>query len=211
MRTPLKQAAAILVLALSTTACLPVSYIESGHSATGVSELRRPATPTPVFVKVQFYANGERQPDGDSMVKAEVVKDLIASKVLRPVASTRKAAILRIDVDNRYKVGQATGAGLLDGLTFGLAKAETRDDYHIAVDYRDPSGRRRMGSYTHAIVSASTIAKRPKNARPLDDVNDAFQVVIWQTVLDFLGDLQAVGNSGMSIMFVPHEQKDTSP
>jgi hypothetical protein len=209
MENQLFKLASILLLALAATGCseLSYSYIESGHSVTGLGELHRPARPAVVVVNAQFYSNGKRQPDGDAAVKEEVDKDLLASGVLRPVEpSRRKAAVLKIDVDNRYDTGQAAKGGLMSGLSFGLVKATTRDDYHITLDYRDPYGLRRMGSYTHAIVTKAGGGKPPEKGRPLDP-RDAFTVVIWQTMLDFLGDMQAVGNS-KSVMFVTRERRN---
>jgi hypothetical protein len=207
MRTRPSQSAAFLLVALTATACATDSYIESGHATTAVNELHPPATPALVLVQAQFYANGRRLPAGDSVVMAEVIKDLAASRMMRPVASSgRKTGVLKIDVNNRYDAGQATIAGLLNGLSLQGVRTTTRDNYDITMDYDGPSGVRRMGSYSHAILSTEGGGPPPANGRPVA-VNDAFQVVIWQTVLDFLGDMQAVGNDNTSILFVSHDRK----
>jgi hypothetical protein len=152
-------------------------------------------------VRAHFLENGKRRPQLDSSLAAYVARTLAASGVLYPASTGHVKAVLEITMDDRYNAGAARGGGLLSGITFGRSWHTARDDYNIAITYRGGNGVRRTGYYRHAIVTLSGRGPPQGRGRPLKP-EEAVAVVINQTVMNFLGDMQAVKDNAAPVLFV---------
>jgi hypothetical protein len=201
MRRP--HSAAVCLLALCVAGCAPyrAAFVESGHSTVGVSDLQKPPEPLPVRVRVQFLANGEHKPNADGLVMKDVDDALAASGVLVRVQGDTGIGVLEVTVDDRYDNSSSTAHGFINGLTFGEVTRTTRDDYVVTLNFRNTAGLTRAGHYTHAIITEAGKGPPPDRGRAMTP-EQAFSVVISQSLLAFLGDLQAVDGNEQSILFM---------
>jgi hypothetical protein len=190
------------LLALCSAGCVSVnSYVENGHNLADFRELHGNGQPQPVRVVVDFKTNGKSRPVLDQRVANIVIQVLSRTNVLMPV-SGNPDTILKVVVDDRYDADQARGEGMETGMTFGAAGVLTRDDYHFFISLQGPDGKPRVGSYRHAMITvAGRAAKTPPSyGQPLS-ADAAFDVIVKQSILEFLANVQQSGDA--PVMFVP--------
>jgi hypothetical protein len=201
---------AVCALALLTSGCLPVVpikyYAYEGHSHTDFHDLtpRDPATPVHIVADLRF--NGNPHPEGNPELSEEVARVLRASHVLTPVESA--PATLTVVLDDAFDAGDASSSGWATGLTLGLIGLHVKDSYTFTVTFKDADGQPRIGHYVHAMETVHKDQPQSK-WRPFDSPEEAFAVVVKQAMLDFLADLQAVGNVNEPITFVPQTETET--
>lgn len=187
---------------LGSAGCVSVnSYVENGHNMAGFRELDSKGQPQPVRVVAQFKANGLRRPELDQRVCNSVIQVLARTNVLMPV-SADPGTTLKIVVDDRYDDDQAMGQGIESGMTLGLSGVIARDDYHFDMSLQGPDGKPHIGTYRHAMITvAGRAAKAPPSyGQPLS-ADDAFDVIVKQSVLEFLANVQEAGDA--SVIFLP--------
>lgn len=201
MRPSLKLVACSLI-ALGCAGCVSVnSYVEDGHNLADFHDLHGNGQPQPVRVVVEFKSNGQRQPKLDPRVYNTVVEVLQHTKVLAPVSGD-PGTTLKIVIDDRYDDDQARGEGMETGMTFGVAGVKARDDYHFFMTLQGSTGAPRVGSYRHAMITVGGRASKtpPSYGQPLS-ADNAFDVIVKQSVLEFLANIQAAGDE--PVIFVP--------
>lgn len=201
------QSVAACALAVLASGCVPQHFfVEEGHTHTDFHDIKARDPVTPVRVDVDFRRNGQPYPLANPTLAREVNQVLRRSHVLWPVADA--PAVLKVVLDNRYDEAQARSSGFMTGFTEGFVGTNVKDEYVFTLTYKDASGQPRSGRYVHAIETVEGNSKAVSKARPLDSPSEAFTVVVKQSVLDFLADLQAVGDSDEPIMFTTPEKLD---
>jgi hypothetical protein len=195
--------AIVVALTLGAAGCVSVrSYVEEGHAAAGYRDLQPQDAPLPVRLSVKFLHNGVPYPPADGELYNEVSRVLRDSGVMISARGDVHAA-LEVVVDDRYDENVARKRGLLTGLSEGGIASQVRDDYEFTLSFTQEGGAPRIGHYRHAIISVAGNQPPPtRGARALDP-QDAFAVVVRQTVLDFLADVQGLGDSRMPVIMVP--------
>jgi hypothetical protein len=125
---------------------------------------------------------------------------LRASHILWP--SDSAGATLTVVLDDIYDPGQARSGGFMAGFSEGLVGFHIDDNYIFTITFKDAGGQPRTGRYEHAIETVVGKQKPDSKWRPFDSPNEAFAVVVKQAMLDFLGDLQTVGDTDEAVIFV---------
>ena len=190
-----------LLLALCSSGCAGTGsvYVEDGHDSADYSDIEPRDPPMPVHVDCQFLRNGEPHPEVNGVLCSEVVRVLQNTRTLAP-AGRGTAATLKVTVDDRADISRAFNGGLITGLTQGLIGVETRDDYHFTYSLLKVQSKPQTGLYRHAMITVAGNVPTPSSGRPLT-ADDAFTVIVKQSVLAFLADVQS-SPSGEAGMFV---------
>ncbi|MBL6750767.1 MAG: hypothetical protein ISP90_09615 [Nevskia sp.] len=198
---------AVCSLALLAGGCVSQGfYVQEGHTHTDFHDLAARANPTPVRIEPDYRQNGVPHPEGNAALQAEVARVLRASHVLVPQDSA--PATLTVMLDDVYDAGRARSGGYLTGFTEGLVGFHINDDYVFTITFKDAGGQPRSGRYEHAIETVEGDQKPDSKWRAFETPNEAFAVVVKQATLDFLFDLQAVGDTDEPIMFVSPSDAD---
>jgi hypothetical protein len=194
-----------LFCALAASGCVTTdAYVEGGHDKADFSDLRPRNPPTPVLVVADFRVNGESQPNINQTVFNEVVRVLQNSKVLKPVSGD-PGLTLTVLVDDSVDLDQARHQGLITGLSEGLIGNSVRDEYRFTYSLQAPDAKPQTGLYRHAMITVTGTAPPPGAGKP-HSASDAFAIILQQSVLEFLADLQTVEGT-TPVLFVP----DTPP
>lgn len=193
----------VFAFALGVAGCVSVrSYVEEGHAAAGYHDLKRLDPPLPVVLSVQFLHNGKHYPPADRDLYNEVSRVLRESGVMISARGDVHAT-LQVVVDDRYDETLARQRGLLTGLSEGQYASQVRDDYDFTLTFTRAGGEPRIGHYRHAIITVAGRQPPPTHSGRALDPQDAFAVVVRQTVLDFLADVQDLGSTGTPVIMVP--------
>ena len=191
--------------ALLTTGCVSTTYyVEEGHTHADLQDVHQRVPPTLVHVSVEFLRNGAHYAEGDGPLNAEVRSILLDSHVLYPVFSNAPLD-LHVVLDDHFDPGAARSAGTLSGVTQGFVGNHIRDEYAFSISLHGQGMQPRIGSYCHAIETVVGRATPDSSGLARSKPDEAFQIVVKQAVLDFLVDMQAVGDADEAIMMVPDE------
>jgi len=192
---------AICLFALALGGCVtPKAYVENGHDKADYRELRPRNPLTQVQVVVDFRVNGQPHPEVNAAVFNAVVRVLQQTRVLQPVDGD-PGLTLRVTVDDIADLDAATSSGWMSGLTEGLAGNLTRDDYHFKYSLQGHSGPPQTGLYQHAMITVTGRAVPPSYGQAHSS-NEAFAIIVKQSVLEYLHDFQGI-NPNTPIMLVP--------
>lgn len=192
---------AICLIALVLGGCVsPKAYVENGHDKADYRELLPRNPPTQVQVVVDFRVNGQPHPEVNHAVFNAVVKVLQQTRVLQPVDGD-PGLTLHVTVDDIADLDAATSGGWMSGLTEGLAGNLTRDDYHFNYSLQGRSGLPQTGLYRHAMITVTGRAVPPSYGQPHSG-NEAFAIIVKQSVLEYLHDFQSI-NPETPVMLVP--------
>ncbi|MDR3416304.1 MAG: hypothetical protein P4L83_08965 [Nevskia sp.] len=191
------------LFALLGSGCVSVNaYVEDGHDKTDYRELKPRDPPTPVQMVCEYTRNGEPEPDVDSTICREVARVLQQTQVLLP-AETDAAATLKVTVDDRSDLARDRSEGIMTGATQGKVGLTARDDFRFALSLLNADGAPpQSGLYDHAMITVAGDAPVPGYGRPRS-AGDAFAVIVQQSVLEFLHDIQATAGMDGPVMFVP--------
>lgn len=190
------------LLALCSAGCVSVnSYVENGHNLADFRELHGKGQPQPVRLVVDFKTNGKRRPELNERVSSIIIQVLARTNVLA-VVSGDPGTTLKVAIDDRYDDDQARGEGMEAGMTFGVAGVVTRDDYHFFISLQGSDGKPQVGSYRNAMITVAGRASKtpPSYGQPLT-ADNAFDVIVKQSLLEFLANVQQAGEE--PVMFVP--------
>lgn len=191
-----------LLLALVASGCVSTNaYVENGHDKADFRELKPRKPPTPVKVIAEFRINGEPHPEVNNAVFNVVVRVLQRTAVLQPVSGD-PGLTLRVIVDDTVDLDEARRSGLMTGLTEGLTGSITRDEYHFTYTMQSSASEKpQTGLYRHAMITVSGRAVPPSYGQPHSS-DEAFDIIVKQSVLEFLYDLQSIGTDE-PVMLIP--------
>jgi hypothetical protein len=192
--------------ALCNSACVPINaYVENGHNEADFRDLHGNGPPQQVRVAVEFDVNGKRKPEVEPRVYNTVLVVLQHTNVLQPVNGDPDST-LKIVVDDTFDPNQIRNDALQTGVTMGMTGVTARDTYHFFMTLKGPEGKPRVGSYRHAMITvAGRDAKTPPSyGQPLS-ADEAFDVIVKQSILEFLSDLQSE-HGDEPVMLVPDNE-----
>lgn len=191
-----------ILLALVASGCVSTNaYVENGHDKADFRELKPRTPPTPVQVIAEFRVNGEPRPAVNNAVFNEVVRVLQRTAVLQPV-SGNPGRVLHVIVDDTVDLDEARRRGLMTGFTEGLSGSITRDEYHFAYTMQSSNAEKpQTGLYQHAMITVAGRAVPPSYGQPHSS-DEAFSIIVKQSVLEFLYDLQSI-DGDEPVMFIP--------
>jgi len=191
----------VLFFALAAGGCVSNNvYVENGHDKADFRDLRPRDPPTPVLVVADFRVNGQARPEVNPQVFGEIVRVLQRTRVLKPV-STDPGVSLTVIVDNTVDLNQAGKQGFMTGLTEGLVGSMVKDNYRFTYTLQKKGGKPQTALYQHALITVSGREAPPSYGQP-HGIDDAFAIVVKQSVLEFLSDIQSI-NGDEPVMFVP--------
>jgi hypothetical protein len=193
---------AVCLFALAASGCVSVqSYVENGHDKADFRELIPRNPPTPVRVVVDFTVNNQPHPDINMAVFSEVVRVLQRTRVLQPVAGD-PGLTLHVTVNDVSDVDSDKSAGWVSGLTLGQIGQTTRDDYHFNYSLQGSAGGKpQTGLYEHAMITVIGRDPPPNSGQP-HSINEAFAIIVRQSVLEYLHDFQGI-DPATPVMLVP--------
>lgn len=192
---------AVCLFALALTGCVtPKAYVENGHDKADYRELFPRNPPTQVQVVAEFRINGQPHPEVNTAVFNEVVKVLQQTRVLQPVNGD-PGLTLHVTVDDIADLDAASSSGWSSGLTEGLSGNLTRDDYHFKYSLQGHSGLPQTGLYHHAMITVTGRAVPPSYGQA-HTTNQAFAIIVKQSVLEYLHDFQGI-KPDAAVMLVP--------
>jgi len=189
------------LFALAASGCVSTNaYVEVGHDKTDFRELQPRNPPTPVRVTAEFQVNGEPRPAVNQAVYNEVVRVLQRTRMLQPVSGD-PGLTLKVIVDDTSDLDQIRHQGLVTGLTEGLSGSIARDEYHFTYVLSSGGKKPQTGLYKHAMITVSGHAAPPSYGQP-HSIEDAFSLIVKQSVLEFLSDMQSI-EGDEPVMFIP--------
>lgn len=193
---------AVCLFALAASGCVSVqSYVETGHDKADFRELIPRNPPTPVRVLVDFHINNQPHPEVNMAVFSEVVKVLQRTRVLQPVSGD-PGLTLHVSVNDVSDVDSDRSSSWWTGFTFGQIGNTTRDDYHFSYSLQaSAGGKPQTGLYEHAMITVVGRAAPPSYGQP-HSINEAFAIIVRQSVLEYLHDFQGIDPS-TPVMLVP--------
>ena len=196
-----------LLVALVASGCVSTNaYVENGHDKADFRELKPRTPPTPVKVTAEFRVNGEPRPEVNQAVFNEIVRVLQRTQVLQPV-SGNPGASLHVIVDDTVDLDAARHNGLVNGLTEGMTGSITKDEYHFTYTMQTTGVEKpQTGLYRHAMITVSGRAVPPSYGQP-HSLDEAFSIIVKQSVLEFLSDLQSMGDEPVMILPETSDEK----
>ncbi len=180
------------VLALSSACIDSAAFVDPSFRRIEYSDLKRPRLPRRVVLDVVFQRNEEHKPDVDPVVMKKVGRVLRDSGCFLPVAKDidKRADRLMIVLDDVTNPGSDALTGIGTGVTFGLVGSEVTNGFVFTVTYEKAGSERDVKVYRHAIHTTVGNRSPPAGMVPMTP-SEAFERVIEDLVLDWLGDLQA--------------------
>ena len=186
----------VLGLVIICTGCLSAKhYVDPTFHDANYLSIKTPDSPRPIVVIATFQVNGKPKKEADPIVFRKVTKVLAATRIFIEAtnAQTNQAARLEIVVNNIADIGSAEGKGFGTGLTLGLAGSEIVDRYEMTAIYTPAGGLPIKKIYKHAIYSTIGAHSAPAGMEPVS-IEDAFDQVVEDMLLNFLRDLQKNGD-----------------
>lgn len=194
---------AVCFFGLAASGCVtPAAYVENGHDKADYRELNARNPPTPVRVVAEFRVNGQPRPEVNNAVFNEVVKVLQQTRMLQPVSGNAPLT-LNVRVDDVADLDAASRQGWTSGLTEGLIGHVTRDDYHFTYSLTGAGRAPETGLYQHAMLTVSGRVAPPSYGQAHSS-NEAFSIIVKQSVLEYLHDFQNV-DPQKPMMLVPDQ------
>ena len=116
------------------------SYVDADAGGANYSLLRRPASPKPVALAVEFQTNGKKNARGVKVVRPQVERILRASGLVTMDPGNEGAGKMTVVVNNVGNLGKAAVQGAATGLTLGAAGSRVVDGYELRAVYQPPGG-----------------------------------------------------------------------
>ena len=182
----------VLVGVIVLTGCIsPKSYVDPTFGKTTYNDIQSVEKKYDSLITVEFQRNGKKFDAAISEVKKHVDKTLRATGVINPTSNNSDITI-KVIVNNVADLSDAAAKGFGTGLTFGAIGTTVTDYYEITVEYTDSEGSL-IKSYKHALHTTIGNEKAPfENVNPTT-LAEAFGIVVEQTLLNFVGDMQKSG------------------
>jgi hypothetical protein len=181
-----------MLVSLMSAGCLSVkSYVDPQLPKVTYADLLQRREVRPVFLRVEFQANGKANAKASSLALARVTRVLESSKLFSSVAAAAAADLdqMNILIDNVGDRSEAAAKGVGTGLTLGLAGSMVTDGYVFTGTYQAAGKTAVTKIYKHAMHSTIGNAKGPEGLTAMT-VQQAFDKIVEELVLNFLLDLQ---------------------
>jgi hypothetical protein len=199
LKVPVYVSGYFLWLLVASGCATTNAYVENGHDKSDFHEIVPRSPQMPVLVEVDFRVNGVPRPAVNNEVYNEVVEVLRRSRVLRPV-SANPGNKLEVVVDDTVDLDQARHRGFVTGITQGLVGSTIEDSYRFTYTLQSRNGTPQVGLYNHAMLTVSGENAPPGYGQP-HSADEAFSVIVRQSVLEFLADIQSA-NRDDSVMLI---------
>lgn len=152
------------------------------------SELSIPSQPVLVKVDANFQRNSQPLPAASPLLQAAIEHALKETRILVPYKDAENT--LQVTGNNIADPGQAFAKGFGTGLTLGLIGSRTEDFYDFSCSYINNGKLVSQEHYKHAILGTVGNKSAPVGAIRQPGLNEAFQAVVTDVVVNCLGDLQ---------------------
>lgn len=182
----------LLFLCISQKGYSQKSYVDTLYHKADYEDIQRLAKPLPVKVEVHFQRNGQPLPAADNVLRGNVERELRASGVFTPTAEANTPSTISVTGNNIADLKAARSKGFKAGFTFGAAGSMVDDNYEFLCVYNDGSGEDHKFTYPHAIHTAVG-RKKPQTTLKPTTVDDAFNHVVQDVILNFIKDIQDAG------------------
>lgn len=184
------------MLALSSACIESAAFVDPAFRKVEYADLKRPHLPRRVVLDVVFRRNEEHKPDVDPVVMKKVGRVLRDSGCFLPVVKDidKRADRLSMVLDEGTNPGSDALTGIGTGVTFGLVGSEVTSGFVLRVTYERAGSERVVRAYRHAIHTTVGNRTPPAGMVPMTP-GEAFERVIEDLVLDWLGEWQAAGQT----------------
>lgn len=179
------------MIALSLSACMtPHSYVDASLGDPRYADLKKPATPQPIQLVVEFQTKGVTNARGTDYVRSHVYEQVSQSGLFSQVSydtvpSGRK---LLISINNMPLTDNVAAKGFGVGLTFGLIGTMVADGYECTSSYVEPGHDAITKVVKHAIYTTIGNASGPEGLKPMP-IQQASDTVLRQMVGKSLEEL----------------------
>ncbi len=175
---------AALLAPLLLGACVEThAYLGAGYESNLASPPRPMSQPLPIRVVTEFRTNDELSPSATRVLAREVKRVLEDSGAYRTAADAD--LVLRVSVDDRADLHQASHEGFMTGLTAGRSGAATEDRYDFVVTLEGPRGVVHSGRY-QSVLTTTGLGRVPASYGQPRSAEDAFNLIVRDTVNRFL-------------------------
>lgn len=180
-----------LTLAFSLSACMTAhSYVDQSLGEPHYADLKKPASPQPIQLLVEFQTKGVANARGTDALRPRVYEQVSQSGLFsqvsyEPVPSGRK---LSISINNIPLTDDVAAKGFGVGLTFGLVGTMVTDGYVCTVSYVEPGHDAVTKVVKHAIYTTIGNASGPAGLQPMP-IQQASDTMIRQIVARSLEEI----------------------
>ncbi len=176
--------AAPLAVALCAACTETHAYLGADYERNLAQAPPPPAQPVPVRVVAEFRVNEAPSEGASKVLLREVKRVLQDSGAYQPVDSAE--LVLRVAVDDRADLDQAHHNGFKSGFTMGHAGEATEDRYDFALSLEGPRGIVHSERY-QPVLTTTALSQVPAYYGPPHPVDDAFDIIVRNSVLRFIG------------------------
>lgn len=170
---------------------IPHPYTSNEYQKYKQSDLKVPERPYVIKLETEFARNGQTIPAVNPLLAKAVNQALNDTKVA--VSAPQAENSLKVYGNNIANIAGAAGSGFKTGLTLGLAGSKVQDYYKFYCSYSDGKTELSRTEFDHAIVSTIGVTSTPVGLTPHANLNQAFDSVTKDIVINCLGDLQHKG------------------
>jgi hypothetical protein len=190
----IKRASALagaISVALSLSACMtPHSYVDQSLGEPHYADLKKPASPQPIQLLVEFQTKGVANARATEAVRPRVYEQVSQSGLFsqvsyEPVSSGRK---LSISINNVALTDNLAAKGFGVGLTFGLVGTMVTDGYICSISYVESGHDAVTKVVKHAIYTTIGNASGPAGLQPMP-LQQASDTVLRQMVAKSLEEI----------------------
>ena len=175
---------AALLAPLLLGACVEThAYLGAGYERNLAPAPRPVSQPLPVRVVTEFRTNEEPSPGAAEVLAREVKRALEDSGVYRPAADAD--LVLRVSVDDRADLHQASHEGFMSGLTIGRSGEATEDRSDFALALEGARGLVHSARY-QPVLTTTALRDVPASYGQPRTTEDAFNIIVRDTVNRFL-------------------------
>lgn len=182
----------VIALALALTGCASF-YIDPRLPEVKAEQIKRPATPQPTQLLVDFQTNGAPNPRAVAEVQPMVLKavqeaGLFSEVKTEPVGSK---ALLTIVINNVGDAKDAAARGFATGLTLGLAGSTVTDGFVCTVRFTQPGSAEFTTQVQHSLITTLGATATPAGLKPAPSARAAVEQIVNQMVLTSMQRLAA--------------------
>lgn len=171
-------------MALALSGCATF-YVDPTLPEVKAEQIKRPATPQPVQVLVEFQTNGAANARATDSVRPMAMSAVTASGLFSELKAepTPNQALLTITINNVGDMKEAASKGFVTGLTFGLAGSAVTDGYVCTIRYARPGAPEFSTRVQHTLITALGAGAAPAGLKPAAGGREAIEQIVSQMVL----------------------------
>lgn len=186
-----------LLLALAISATVTLSgcasiYVDKATPEIPSSAFKKPASPKPVQVLVEFQTKGVPNAQVTNILAPKIISQIKESGLFSEVRDTPASdgSLLSLTLNNVPLTDDAFNKGFVTGLTFGLAGSQVSDGYICTVKYA-PTAQSLPITKTarHAVHTVLGAKEGPANGTKVDSFEIAAFMMTRQIVSTALDEL----------------------